>query len=86
MNCPECTSKRLRRYNREGREYYCPKCRELFKITRKPVLVCYKCKRPIDDYSKAVLMGNGKEKHQRCRTPKKALDTPGRMQGQEKRN
>lgn len=67
MNCPLCTSKRLRHFNRRGEEFYCPKCKELIEIARKPLPICFKCKEPINDYSKAELMGNNKEKHKRCR-------------------
>ncbi|MCR4288566.1 MAG: hypothetical protein NUW09_11215 [Deltaproteobacteria bacterium] len=56
---------------RKDDEFFCPACKKGFRIENFDVPFCYKCVRPLDDYSKAVLMGNGKVRHARCRKSQK---------------
>lgn len=67
MFCPACRSKRFKGYMRGDDEFFCPACKKGFRIENFDVPSCYKCCRPLDDYSKAVLMGNGKVRHAKCR-------------------
>lgn len=66
MFCPNCRSKRFRRYKGETK-FYCPACRKGFDVRDFEVPVCSKCGKTIDDALKAVELGNGKTRHNRCR-------------------
>ena len=66
--CPLCGSKRLKPLRLS--EFYCPRCREKFSIKSLPLDICYHCGKGIVDTPDAVLMGNGKFKHSKCRRGK----------------
>lgn len=79
--CPACRSKRFKGYRRRDDEFFCPACKMGFRIENFDVPSCYKCGRLLDDYSKAVLMGSGKARHERCRKYKKKETTIKREGG-----
>lgn len=65
--CPACGSKRIKTYKPGTRDFFCPRCEEVFYIEACRPEVCYRCERVIKDLTRATLMGNGKYKHTRCR-------------------
>jgi len=67
--CPKCRRTKGVRTNPDG-STYCPKCNKLFYFSEVFPETCFKCGKVITDPTAAVIMGNNKVKHPRCRKPK----------------